>query len=229
MLDNTRSMNTKSGDDCRKRTSNSGVPSRFDKPYHPSKWLRYYHMNEYIDGKTTQKENSRRHLWWRLGWSRFLALLCLGSCFRTRTIKHKLEQYEHVNKEYAYTAVSKINWRPAFLPFEGVDGWTARAFLAILYHAPLFHMESMWNGFIPCGIHGIHMESTWNMFHHINHVLTDMESIWNPHGIHMESTWNPHGLIPHGIHMESTWTYSTWNPHGMHLIFQLILKSDSKF
>jgi len=23
------------------------------------------------------------------------------------------------------------------------------------------------------------MESTWNMFHHINHILTDMESMWN--------------------------------------------------
>ena len=34
--------------------------------------------------------------------------------------------------------------------------------LAILYHAPIFHMESMWNRFIPCGIHGIYMESTWN-------------------------------------------------------------------
>ena len=32
----------------------------------------------------------------------------------------------------------------------------------ILYHAPTFHMESMWNRFIPCGIHGIYMESTWN-------------------------------------------------------------------
>ena len=80
------------------------------------------------------------------------------------------------------------------------------------------HVEqiySMWN------LHGIHMESTWNMFHHINHVLTDMDSIWNPHGIHvdlfhMESTWNP----PE-VHVDSMWI-----PCGMHLIFQLILKSD---
>ena len=67
---------------------------------------------------------------------------------------------------------------------------------------------STWN---PCGMDLFHvesMESTWNMFHHINHVLTDMDSIWNPHGIHMKSMWIP---------------------RGMHLIFQLILKSDSKF
>jgi hypothetical protein len=55
-------------------------------------------------------------------------------------------------------------------------------------------MESMWNRFIPCGIHGIHMESTWNMFHHINYVLTDMESMLIPHG-----------LIPHGFYMDSMW------------------------
>jgi len=45
--------------------------------------------------------------------------------------------------------------------------------LAILYHARLFHMES-----------------TWNMFHHINHVLTDVDS-----------TWIPHGLIPCGMYL----------------------------
>ena len=39
----------------------------------------------------------------------FLLYLCLGGCFQTRTIKHKLEQYEHVNKEDAHTAMSKIN------------------------------------------------------------------------------------------------------------------------
>jgi len=66
----------------------------------------------------------------------------------------------------------------------------------------------MWNRFIPCGIQGIHMESTWNMFHHINHVLTDVDS-----------TWNPHGLISHGIHMESTWTYSMWNVPNIFNLF----------
>jgi len=59
---------------------------------------------------------------------------------------------------------------------------------AILYHAPTFHMESMWNRFIPCGIHGFHMDSTWNMFHHINHLLTDTDSTWIPHGFHIDST-----------------------------------------
>jgi len=29
---------------------------------------------------------------------------------------------------------------------------------AILYYAPTFHMESMWNRFIPCGIHVESME-----------------------------------------------------------------------
>jgi len=60
---------------------------------------------------------------------------------------------------------------------------------------------SMWN---PRNPHGIHMESTWNMFHHINHVLTDVDSTWNPHGIHMESTWNPHGIHMDLFHMDST-------------------------
>ena len=72
--------------------------------------------------------------------------------------------------------------------------------------------HSTWN---PCGTDLFHvesMESTWNMFHHINHVLTDMDSIWNPYGIHMESTWNPHGLIPHGIHLKSMWI-----PYGFHV------------
>ena len=32
--------------------------------------------------------------------------------------------------------------------------------------------------------------STWNMFHHINHVLTDMDSTWNPCGINIDSMWN---------------------------------------
>ena len=52
--------------------------------------------------------------------------------------------------------------------------------------------------------------STWNMFHHINHILTDMDSTWIPHGFHMESTWSLCGVyadstwIPCGIHVECT-------------------------
>jgi hypothetical protein len=36
---------------------------------------------------------------------------------------------------------------------------------AILYHAPTFHMESIWNGYIPWIPHGFHMEyvSTYNL------------------------------------------------------------------
>ena len=60
------------------------------------------------------------------------------------------------------------------------------------------------------------MESTWNMFHHINHVFTDVDSTWIPHGFHMdlfhmESTWNP----PE-VHVDSMWNVPN------------ILKSDSK-
>ena len=41
---------------------------------------------------------------------------------------------------------------------------------------------STWN---PCGMDLFHVESkeskesTWNMFHHINHVFTDVDSMWN--------------------------------------------------
>jgi len=79
------------------------------------------------------------------------------------------------------------------------------------------------------------MESTWNMFHHINHVLADMESIWNPHEIHMESMLIPYEFHMDLFYMESIWSLcgvyvdSMWIPYGMHLIFQLILKSDPKF
>ena len=41
----------------------------------------------------------------------------------------------------------------------------------------------------------------------LNHVLTEMDSTWIPHGVYVESMWIP---------------------CGMHLIFQFILKSDSK-
>jgi len=41
-----------------KRTSNGGVPSRFDKPYHPSKWSRYYHMNILMGKQCKKKTHS---------------------------------------------------------------------------------------------------------------------------------------------------------------------------
>jgi hypothetical protein len=71
----------------------------------------------------------------------------------------------------------------------------------VLYCAPTFHMESMWNGYIPWNPYGIHMEYV------LSFKSSTLHSIWNPygsHGIHMESMnsiWN--GQIPHGIHMES--------------------------
>jgi len=109
------------------------------------------------------------------------------------------------SSRFFFSWCRRLAWRLEARVYFGTVVWRI---LPILYHAPLFHVESMWNRFIPCGIH---MDSTWNMFHHINHVL-NVDSAWNPHGIHMdlfhmESTWNPHG-----IHMEST-----WNPHEVHV------------
>src|SRR6267378_693201 len=67
---------------------------------------------------------------------------------------------------------------------------------AVLYPAPIFHMDSIWT---PCGMkifHGIHMESTWN-----------------PHGFHGHSM-----VIPYGLHMDSMWNENIpWNPHGIHM------------
>jgi len=39
--------------------------------------------------------------------------------------------------------------------------------ICLLYHPPTFHMESIWNGYIPWiphGFHEFHMDSMWNMF-----------------------------------------------------------------
>jgi len=76
-------------------------------------------------------------------------------------------------------------------------------FNTILYHAPTFHMDSM-----------------WNMFYHINHIYIDMDSIWIPPGFHMDSMFIPYGLIPYGFLVDSRWipcgfqVDSMWIPDG---------------
>jgi len=78
-----------------------------------------------------------------------------------------------------------------------------------------------WGNTLPCPLipHGIHVEWIYSMW-----------NPWNPHGIHMEYV-SPHKSCTYwyGFHMESTWNPHGLIPCGMHLIFQLILKSDSKF
>jgi len=60
---------------------------------------------------------------------------------------------------------------------------------------------STWN---PCGTDLFHVESMWNPW--IPHGI-DMDSIWIPHGIHAESTWTHSTWIPCRFHMESTWNW----------------------
>ena len=56
----------------------------------------------------------------------------------------------------------------------------------------IFHMDSIWNGWIPTPFHGVHME--WCIKYDKIQTLT-MEYTWNG----MEWSWNPHGVF----HMDS--------------------------
>ena len=71
----------------------------------------------------------------------------------------------------------------------------------LLYHPPTFHMDSIWNEYIPWIPHGFHMEYVSpyksNSYYYGFHV----ESMSIPYGIHINST-----QIPHGIHVEHTYT-----------------------
>ena len=93
--------------------------------------------------------------------------------------------------------------------FEKVATAAMLTHLPVLYHPPIFHMESIWNGYIPwipCGFHVEYVYSIW-----IKHLPHD-HSIWIPYSFHMESM-----LTPYGIHDHSMWNHSTWNDHGFHM------------
>ena len=63
----------------------------------------------------------------------------------------------------------------------------------LLYHPPTFHMDSIWNGYIPWIPHGFHVDSMWT------------HSTWNPHRFHMDSIWIPCGIYLLNISSKSNW------------------------
>jgi hypothetical protein len=67
------------------------------------------------------------------------------------------------------------------------------SYIAVLYHPPTFHMESMWNEYIPWIPHGFHME-----------YVSPYKSSSYYCGFHMDSMSIPCGMSPHGIHVEHT-------------------------
>jgi len=84
-----------------------------------------------------------------------------------------------------------------------------------LYHAPLFHMESMWNlcgiHVVPHGICSFHMEYVLAEISPILMIFFHLYSTWNG----VDSMWIPpfHMEFPHGIHVESF----TWIPSHFHV------------